>query len=69
MPTDGNVDASFAFIERRMLAMTNLRKFVGSAAVIAVIAVGIVLVFTLARHADGYVDAAPIVQGEPEPMG
>ncbi len=49
--------------------MTDARKFIGTAAVVAVIAVGIVMVFTLARKADGDVQASPIVQGEPAPLG
>jgi hypothetical protein len=43
--------------------MTKIRKLVSSAAIVAVIAVGIVATFTLVRMVDGDVEAAPIVEG------
>ncbi len=45
--------------------MTPVRKFISSAAVVVTIAASIILTFTLARQADGDVEAAPIVAGDP----
>lgn len=49
--------------------MNYMQNLIGTAAVVAVIAVAIVLTFTLARKVDGEGDSAPIVQGEPVPLG
>lgn len=43
--------------------MTRIRKLFSSAAVVAVIAAGIVATFTLVRMMDGDVEAAPVVEG------